>query len=192
MLSPLPSGAPVAATDLQLCEILDESRRVVSGPVTVGLLGGDLCKTLGGRGESQRLYGPEALTVPVDLGIVKIDGVAFSFVSHVLVGELFGKDFIAIMNAQWCGALDLGPRSHPGDGLLDITIGSLSWNQRRMAKRRALTGTHTPHPQLVTRRLAFEVFHFDHEVRLSVDSSPMRTAHSLEFSVEPDAFYVVI
>ncbi len=29
------------------------------------------------------------------------------------------------MNAQWLGAWDLGPKSHPGDGLLDVSDGNL-------------------------------------------------------------------
>jgi hypothetical protein len=28
------------------------------------------------------------------------------------------------MNAQWLGSWDLGPRSHPNDGLTDVTDGA--------------------------------------------------------------------
>ena len=128
----LPAGAPVVASDEELRRTVLELR-AGSAPVVVGLIGGDLCRTLGGSGDRDRLTSDDAVTVPIDLAIATVDGTEHAFVSHRLTGRPFGRDFAAVMNAQWWGDLDLGPRSHPGDGLLDVTTGSLPWRQRRMA-----------------------------------------------------------
>ena len=49
--------------------MVEQARRPRAEPVpTLGLLGGDLCKTLGGPGDEARLRSPEAMTFPVDLG----------------------------------------------------------------------------------------------------------------------------
>ncbi len=189
---PLPLEAPVASSDAQLRELVVASRSSNSMPITVGLLGGDLSKTLGGSGDRSRLSGPDALTVPVDLGIATVDGIEVPFVSHLLVGSLFRRDFLVAMNAQWRDGLDLGPRSHPGDGLLDITTGSLPWGQRRAARKRARTGTHLPHPSLSYRRTSSDSVEFDHPVTLCVDGALKLKARSLELRVEPDAYFVVL
>ena len=139
-LQPLPEGAPIAHSDAELRTLIVAQRLAGNTSITVGLLGGDLCKTLGGSGVMSRLSETEALTVPVDLVIATIDGVEIPFVSHLVAGKLFGTDFAAVMNSQWIGSRDIGPRSHPGDGFIDITTGSLGWRQRRAAVRRSATG----------------------------------------------------
>lgn len=189
---PLAPGGPIVSTDAELHALMTSVRSDAAGAPTVGLLGGDLCRTLGGTGDSRRLFSPEARTLPIDLGLATIDGNDFVFTSHVVVGALFGTDFIAVMNAQWWGPFDLGPRSHPGDGLLDVTQGSLSWSQRRMARRRARTGSHLPHPQLRTTRVSAAEFTFDRPVPVLIDHSVSIKAVSLSIRVIPDAFSVVI
>ena len=70
LASPLPEGAPVVASDASLGTIL------AGGPPhpVVGLLGGDLCRTLGGRGDAERLRSSDAMTFPVDVFSVSLDG----------------------------------------------------------------------------------------------------------------------
>ncbi len=58
------------------------------------------------------------------------------------------------MNAQWLGDWDLGPRAHPGDARLDVTDGRLPLGDLLKARKRVRTGTHLPHPDLVTTRTA--------------------------------------
>ena len=190
--APLPPGAPIASSDAELCRLVIEARHTGTGPTVVGLLGGDLCRTLGGTGDPDRLRSPSAVTIPVDLGIVTLDGVDHPFVAHVVVGRPFGDGFAAIMNAQWFGVLDLGPRSHPGDGLLDITTGSLPWRQRRLALRRARTGTHLPHPLLSQRRVDRATLQNDSHAPILLDGSTTASATTIEVRVEADAFNVVI
>jgi len=192
LLQPLPEGASVAHSDAELRALVVAGRDAGNTDVTVGLLGGDLCKTLGGAGVMSRLHGPDALTVPVDLVVASIDGVEIPFVSHLVVGKLFGSGFAVVMNSQWIGNRDLGPRSHPGDGLVDITTGSLSWRQRRQAISRSATGTHLPHPSLTYRRVRSETLSFDHPMSMCIDGALHLKGRTLSLHVEPDAFHVVV
>ena len=188
----LPPDAPVVSSDDELRRTVLERRSAQRTPVVIGLIGGDLCRTLGGSGNRHRLTSSDAVTVPVDLAIATVDGAEFGFVAHLLAGRPFGRDFAVAMNAQWCGELDLGPRSHPGDGLLDVTTGSLPWRQRRLALRRARSGTHLPHPSLHHRRTDNVTLEFDHPVRLLLDGAHQIVGSSIQIRVEPDAFSVVI
>lgn len=192
LLQPLPEGAPVAHSDAELRDLIVASRNAGNCDITVGLLGGDLCKTLGGSGSMDRLRGPDALTVPVDLVVASIDGFEIPFVSHLVAGKIFGSNFAVVMNAQWIGNRDLGPRSHPGDGLIDITTGSLGWRQRREALSRSATGTHLPHPSLTYRRVRSEMLTFDPPVSLCIDGALRLKGRTVSLCVEPDAFHVVV
>lgn len=187
----LPAGAPVVESDEELCRTVLELR-AGSTPVVVGLIGGDLCRTLGGSGDRDRLSSDDAVTVPIDLAIATVDGTETAFVAHLLTGRPFGRDFAAVMNAQWWGELDLGPRSHPGDGLLDVTTGSLPWRQRRLAIGRARSGSHLPHPALRQRRTDEVTLTFDRPVPLLLDGVSHGTGSEIEIRLEPDAFSVVI
>ena len=191
-LQPLPEGAPIAHSDAELRTLIVAQRLAENTNITVGLLGGDLCKTLGGSGVMSRLSEPEALTVPVDLVIATIDGVEFPFVAHLVAGKLFGSNFAAVMNSQWIGSRDLGPRSHPGDGFIDITTGSLGWRQRRAAMRRSATGTHLPHPSLTYRRVRSETLSFDRPVSICIDGDLHVKGRTVSLRIEPDAFWVVV
>ena len=188
----LPPGSPITSSDAELRNIVCAARSEHRSPVTVGLLAGDLCRTLGGSGDAARLFGPQALTVPVDLPIALIDGTEYPFVAHLLVGRPFANDFAVVMNAQWLGELDLGPRSHPGDGLIDVTTGTLPWTQRRLARRRAHSGSHLPHPSLKHHRTPNERFVFSSPVSVQIDSGLRLKAVEIEIRVEPDAFFVVV
>lgn len=189
---PLPFDAPLASTDGELRQFVVAARLNGEPTITVGLLGGDLCKTLGGSGISDRLYGPDAITVPVDLVIAVLDGVEVPFVAHAIVGKPFTKDSAMVMNAQWLGDLDFGPRAHPGDGLIDITTGSLGLRERRLARSRAKTGTHLPHPSLSARRTKSETLSFDRLRPICIDGHLNLHAQTISFSVLPDAFFVVV
>ena len=188
----LPVGSPIAHSDAELHALITDARESGCMPLTIGLLGGDLCRTLGGTGDKERLFGDDARAFPIDLIIATIDGTEFAVVSHLIAGRLFGRDFVAAMNAQWSGDLDLGPRSHPGDGLIDLTTGALGFRQRRSARRRARTGTHLPHPDLSYRRISQITIDFDRPTRLCIDSSVTCVATSMSLVVETDAFNVVV
>ena len=145
----------IVRSDAEAAAAITVARRAGRPLPTLGLLGGDLCRTLGGRGDEARLRSSEAMTFPVDLGVATFDGSPHWFVAHAIARRSWWHGrAVAAMNAQWLGAWDLGPRSHPDDGLLDITDGTLPLGDRLKARRRLATGTHLPHPALTVTRTA--------------------------------------
>ena len=56
----LPVGAPVARSDAELRALIEPAWRAGEPVPVVGLLGGDLCRTLGGPGDRARLTTPRS------------------------------------------------------------------------------------------------------------------------------------
>lgn len=188
---PLPEGSPIVGSDAELRALVLEHRDLGLPLPVVGLLGGDLCRTLGGRGDHDRLGGPDALTVDVDLGTAIVDGEPTVFVAHLTMGRLFASGTV-VMQAQWLGALDLGPRSHPGDGWLDVTSGSVPLGQRRAARRRARTGTHLPHPGLRHERSRGLLLEPDRPTPVVIDGVSLGRRSRVEIAIEEAALRVVV
>lgn len=166
------------------------------GPV--GLTGGDLHRTLGGPRRPDGLaVDTSLLAVPCDvIEVVTADGVHHA-VAHVVGtapgphARWAGPTFVA-MNAAFIGDANLGPRAHPGDGLLDVTVGELPWRQRRAAARRAATGTHVPHPSLTERRARQWSPDADVEWCLVVDGVPVGRHRTVSLTILPGALNVVV
>jgi hypothetical protein len=192
--SELPADAVEVSSDHEAASILSTARSTGNPPPQLILRGGDLYRTLGGNASAQ----PEGnmqpkIMVPVDLGIVCFDGHEYIFVAHaVFRSTLWQGRFEVLMNAQWCGDLDLGPRSHPGDGLLDITSGSLALRQRLQVSRRARSGSHLPHPSLSARRASSHEVETGHRTAMFLDGVRITTCGQASVHVEPDAFVVHI
>jgi hypothetical protein len=189
----LPRHGVVVRSDDEAMDIVAAARRAGEPVPPLGLLGGDLCRTLGGRGDEGRLRSEEAMTFPVDLGEVLLDGTLHYFVAHLVARRAFwlGRGVVA-MNAAWFGALNLGPKAHPGDGLLDFTDGRLRPGELLAARARAKLGAHVPHPRLKVRRVPAEQFHFDRPVPVRLDGRPVGSFRDLSVRVEPDALTVVV
>lgn len=154
------------------------------------LTDGDLLATLGGGappGVAPRAY-------PVDLLRADLDRRATFFgVAHVVARRiLWAGPFFVAMNAAWIGRLYLGPRSHPNDGLVDVTTGTLPFQQRWMARRRATSGTHLPHPKLSVSRKPEISYSFDRPTMVRIDGIRTKRAIQIDVSVLPDAGIVVV
>jgi diacylglycerol kinase family enzyme len=130
---------------------------------------------------------------PVDLGSVLVDGRLHWFVAHLVARRswLRGRVLVA-MNAQWLGAWDLAPRGHPDDGHLDVTDGDPSLGQRLKARRRLVTGTHLPHPDLQHRRVEAVQADLRPPLDVFLDGEELGRAAHLSIRVEPDALTVVV
>jgi len=189
----LPADGVVVTTDAAARAAVEPARRAGEPLPVLGLLGGDLCRTLGGPGDAARLRRPEAMRFPVDLGSVLVDGRQHWFVAHVVARRSWWRGrVVAVMNAQWLGTWDLGPKSHPNDGLLDVSDGRPSLGERLKARRRLATGSHLPHPDISVRRTSHEQFTFDPPLDIYVDGVKVARARSVSVRVEPDALEVVI
>jgi hypothetical protein len=182
----LPDDGVVVGSDAEARHVVTEARRANEPIPPLGLVGGDLCRTLGGRG---------ALTTraTVDLGSVLVDGRLQFFVAHLVVrrgwlrGPLFGA-----FNAEWLGNWDVAPRAHPGDGLLELVEVTMSPGDRWKARRRLPTGTHLPHPGIrITRDDAVQRdVPKGHSVWL--DGERLGPAKTVSVRLEPDAVRVVV
>ena len=190
---PLPNGGVIVRSDAEARELLTSARRERQPFPVLGLLGGDLCRTLGGTGDEARLRSDDAVTFTIDLGEVLLDGRIHLFVAHLVARRAFWRrEQIAVMNAAWLGPLNLGPKAHPNDGLLDVSEGTLSVGQLLLARGRARTGTHVPHPSITTRRVPAAQFHVDRAIPVWLDGERVGAFRDLSARVEPDALTVVI
>lgn len=190
---PLADGAPVVTTDAALRALVEAARLEQREVGEVGLLGGDLCATLGGLGRLERLATAEAVRAPIDVVRARLDGVDHWFVAHLLAHHSAWQGEAAVaMNAEWVGTWKLGPRAHPNDGLVDVTIGALGWQDRLKARQRATSGTHVPHPRLRVERSGRVEFRLRKPTPVHLDGVRVGRAVHVELTVEPDAFIVVV
>lgn len=194
-------GAPVVGSDAELRALVEAARRRPPGgeapPPEVGLTGGDLWRTLGGGsgGDDGSCdgRGGDGVRVPIDVVRATLDGHDHWFTAHLVAHQWAWRGrFVVAMNAPWLGPWRLGPRAHPGDGLVDVTDGALPLRQRLQARRRAPHGEHLPHPALRTRRVGAWSTTFARPVPVWLDGVRQGRCRALELTVEPDALVVVV
>lgn len=169
-------------------ELAQHVRTHATAPCTI--TGGDILTTLGGGappGVSPRAYPLDLLEVELD------DGTTTVAAAHVVVRRmLWAGEFLAAMNAAYVDGLYLGPRSHPNDGLVDVTVGRLGLQQRVMARKRAVTGVHLPHPDLKMTRKPEVVHSFGRSTPVRVDGVLVGETTRIRLTVRPDAGLVVV
>jgi YegS C-terminal NAD kinase beta sandwich-like domain len=190
----LPDGGVVARSDAEVAEVVERARRAGQPVPAVGLLGGDLCRTVGGRGDEARIRSGAGVLLPCDVGAALLDGRLHWFVAHLVARRSWWRGRVfAAMNAQWLGRWDVAPRAHPGDGLLDVVdVVGLGIGDRWKAARRLPSGTHVPHPGIVQRRAAAVQASFDPPLPVWLDGRRMGPVRNLSVRVEPDALLVVV
>lgn len=169
-------------------------------PLAASVATGDLLATVGL--DEPRPIG-QRWRFPVDLGLFHPTDEAepedqVPFVAHLVArrslwrGEAAVVMNVPLLTTRWLGALRLGPRAHPNDGVVDITVGGLDWRQRVEAARRACTGSHLPHPDLRTARASQWRHSFAHPVPVRVDGYRFGSYQTVEVSVVPDAFELIV
>jgi diacylglycerol kinase family enzyme len=131
--------------------------------------------------------------LPVDLGSVLVDGRQHWFVAHLVARRSWWHGrVVAAMNAEFVGAWDLAPRSHPNDGRLDVLDADLGLRDRWKAWRRLPTGAHVPHPAIRVERSKAVQLDLVPPLDVWLDGVSLGTAHHLSIRVEPDALTVVV
>jgi diacylglycerol kinase family enzyme len=188
----LPADGVVVRSDGEARAVVESALRANRRLPVLGLLGGDLCRTLGGPTDEARLRSPEAMRVPVDVGEVLLDGRLHFFVAHLVVRSRgWGEAFVA-MNAQWLGRWELGPHSHPGDGLLDTYQARLSVADRLKVRARLHGGGHLPHPGIHARRAPAVQVELSRPLPVLLDGQPAGRARNVSVRVRADALSVVV
>lgn len=188
---PLPDDAVLVRSDAEARRVVEGARRDRRAFPPLGLLGGDLCRTLGGgAGGEARLRSGQGVRFPVDLGEVLLDGRIHLFVAHLVArSRLWRRAFVA-MNAQWLGDWNLGPRAHPNDGLLDTYDARLPLGQLLPVRARLHHGVHLPHPGIRERRAAALQIELDRPLPVRLDGTLVGPARTLAVRVQPDALVV--
>lgn len=188
----LPDHGVVVGSDAEASDVLATARREGRPFPPLGLVGGDLCRTLGGPGDEGRLRSARAVTFEVDLGEALVDGRLHLFVAHLVVRDrLWTRAFVA-MNAQWRGRWNLGPRAHPGDGLLDTYDVRLPVRALPAVRSRLHHGAHLPHPGVGERRAPAVQVELERPLSLEVDGRAAGRGRMVAVRVEPDAVTVVV
>lgn len=198
---PLPPGGVVVLDDADAAAVLHLNAGAGTATPPLGLLGGDLCATLGGRRDEARLHSADATRVVVDAMEVRLDGGRPQHaVAHLVARRSWWRgQVIAVMNAAWLGtgarsraAWNVAPRAHPGDGMLDVLDADLSLGDRCKARRRLPLGTHVPHPGITTFRTAAHTFVLDRPADVWLDGRRVGRARTIEVRVLIDALAVVV
>lgn len=189
----LPDDGVLVRTDAEARAVVTAARRANQEVPPLGLLGGDLCRTVGGRGDEAHLRSAAATRLTVDLGSVLVDGRLQWFVAHLVVrrGWLRGPIFGAF-NAQWLGDWDVAPRAHPGDGRLEVIEVTMSTGDRLKARRRLPLGTQVPHPDIRIRRDDAVQHDVPQGHRVWLDGERLGPAKALSIRLEPDALRIVV
>ena len=188
----LPDDGVVVRTDAEGRAVVTRARRQSTDIPALGVVGGDLYRTLGGRGDERRLRSPDAVTFPVDLGEVLMDGRLHFFVAHLVARNRWWTDAFVAMNAQFRGGWNLGPRAHPNDGLLDTYEAHLRVADLPKVRARLNAGTHVPHPRIRERRVAALQVEFRRPLAVELDGEAVGTARILSIRCHPDALTVVL
>jgi YegS C-terminal NAD kinase beta sandwich-like domain len=189
----LPDDGVVVRSDGEARAVVTAARREGRLPPALGLLGGDLCRTVGGRGDEGRLRSSEAMTLPCDLGAVLLDGRLHWFVASLVARGPWwrGRAWLA-MNAAWLGRWNVAPRAHPDDGLVDTFDARVPAGQRLAVRRRLPLGAHLPHPAIAERRAKAVQTRLERPTTVWLDGQAVGEARELSVRVEPDALTIVV
>ena len=186
--SAFPDDGVVVASDAAARTMVEQARRAGVPPPALGLVGGDLCRTLGGRGDETRLRSGHASALPIDVGSALIDGRQYWFVAHLVIRRRFWRGrVVAVMNAEYLGRWDMAPRAHPNDGRLDVVDARLDPRAKLLALQRLPSGAHLPHPAIRYERVAALQLELDRAASIHLDGERVTEGRRVLIRVEPDA-----
>ena len=192
----IPPDALAAGSDAAAGEIVAEARRAGRAVPPVVLNGGDLARTLGlppARTASPRSLATTGARFEVDVGAALVDGRLHWFVAHLVARRSWWRGRLLVAaNASYVGRWNAAPRSHPGDGRLDVFDADPPLTVRLAARRRLPSGTHVPHPQITQRRVTASQYDLDPALDVYLDGVRLDRARTLSLRVEPGALEVWI
>jgi hypothetical protein len=189
----LPEDGVIVRSDAEARAVVESARREGAPVPALGLLGGDLCRTLGGTGDETRLHDGRGVVVPIDVGAVLVDGRLHWFVAHLVARHGWWRGrIVAAMNAEFIGEWDVAPRAHPNDGLLDVLDVTMPASERFKARARLRSGTHVPHPGINVERVRAAQIQLSRPTPVQLDGVLVGEARSLSVRIEPDALRCVV
>lgn len=190
-----PWGESCRVPESRVIVVSDHSLAVHQADEVLSLSGGDVWRSLGSPPVPAVLT--QATCVRIDAISIDIDNEkTMMAASSVEVGSFIGRDrYLCVANSSFLRNMNIAPRAHPNDGSLDyLEIDpSMSLRQRWIASRRALTGTHIPHPLITTKRVKdIEILRDTRREKLRIDGSVVRDWQSVRLQVLPDHWQVIV
>jgi YegS C-terminal NAD kinase beta sandwich-like domain len=99
---------------------------------------------------------------------------------------------VVVANGQFRAGVDLVPRGHPGDGRLEVQVYAVPPGQRRALRRRLRTGTHLPHPGVVTASGRRVEVRWRRDRPVEADGRRLERRASLDAAVVPAAYTLLV
>lgn len=159
--------------------------------------GGNLWRSLG----SPRLKeaGDECTDLPLDVLHCSITGPKGTSevvaVAQVVVGSWFSRGGLTVVtNVGTWGDMNIAPRAHPNDGEFDVfeIAPHTSLRQRIIARGKAATGTHLPHPTMSVRRGTRVTLERKSNAPLVVDGHVFGNWSCVSVEIRPDFMTVIV
>lgn len=191
----MPAGTPVFDTDASASRAVQFAVvREGEALPAIGLTGGDLWRTLGAPpGGRERLASETVTKVEVDVAWVDLgERGVHCFVAHCIARDRWWGQATCVMNAEWIGRWDVAPRSHPGDGRLDVYESRLHWPDRLKVRQRLPTGSHMPHPHISFHKAPKVDFEFDAPRRFYLDGARFPPLLGFSAWTEPGSLTVYV
>lgn len=190
---PLGEAGVFVATNTEARAAVSAAMEAGRLPPPLGLLGGDLARTMGATGDRGRIESSDAMRFPIDLGVATLDGDHYWFVAHAVARRSWWRGrVVAAMNAEWIGLWDVAPRAHPNDGRLDILDANPGIDDRFKMRSRLPSGQHLPHPKIAVLRVAQRTMTFERPLDLWLDGQLVGRGRELHLAVLPDALVCVV
>jgi YegS C-terminal NAD kinase beta sandwich-like domain len=99
---------------------------------------------------------------------------------------------VVVANGQFLRGTDVVPRGHPGDGWAEVQVYALARRARRAMRRRLPTGTHVPHPGVLSGRAHRVEVEVARPVPVEVDGRPQGRTGRLVIALVPAAIRLLV
>lgn len=103
-----------------------------------------------------------------------------------------GATTVVVATGQWLRGIDLVPRGHPGDGRAEVQVYRLRRGERRPMRARLPTGTHLPHPRIVTRTGVLIEARASRPLAVEVDGRARARAATLRARLLPARYRLLV
>jgi hypothetical protein len=103
-----------------------------------------------------------------------------------------GATTVVVATGQWLRGLDLVPRGHPGDGRAEVQAYRLGRTERRRMRARLPTGTHLPHPRIVTALATAIEVRAPRSLELELDGRTVTRAATLRVRLVPARYRLLV
>ena len=181
------SSLKIATNDREIITLYE------SGESLIGLQGGDLYKSLGGSGMVDLEANGSTIGLKLDLGQLIVEESNYLFASYCkLLKPIKPWSTVWIINSPIIGQRRIAPKSHPGDGWLDVVEFSVPFRQSLKAYKRSSSGDHLPHPQITTSKKRTITINSKRKRGVVIDGKRIGFRKEISISIIPHAIGVVL